>query len=374
MINDLPVQSIVRQPRAIIQINGIQAPFESFEITQPTYYEADTFELTLASSAFPDELDEDFWANNQAFLVNFYAGFPPYPNNYSINDLDLLLTAQVDDLDIDDPSGEFFLSGRSLAAKFVDNKTTEKFQNHTSSQIAQILSKREGLKAVVTPTTTPVEIYYNIDHVLLSDERTEWDILTYLAQKEDYLLYVEGTTLYFMPKPKPTDDPYVVQYKKPTVLNGSPEFNGTLIKYHKPMAIARNLIVHVKTWNSKQKRAFTVTAKAVPNKRTYISSKAQPIGDAQTLSFTYGGLSKQQALEKAQQILRENTQHQRNIEVEMPADNLIKKNNIIKLQGAREDFNQIYYPSRVTRRMSMSEGYSMTIEAKNSDPTSTIVI
>lgn len=368
------MQSEVRHPRAIVQINGIPTPFISLEWTSPTYYEADTFELMLAVNAFPAKMNTDFWMLNQAFLVNVYIGFPKDWDNYTTADLDLMLTAQVDDLEITQEQGTYFLTGRSLTAKFIDNKTTEKFPNQTSSQIAEILAKRRGLQAVVTPTKTPVGVYYNLDHVHLTDQTTEWDLLTYLAQKEDYLVYVEGTTLYFIPKPKPTDDPYLLQYVKPTDDSASPALNGMSLRLHKSLTLARNVIVEVRSWNAKQKKGFTVTTKAVPNKKTFISSKAQPIGDAEKYSYVFGGLSRQQALEKAQEILRQITQHQRNIEADLPADNKIKKNSIIKLQGSTLDFDQIYYPSRVTRHLSMTEGYRMTIEAKNSDPQSTVVI
>jgi phage protein D len=361
-----------RQPICQVRINGILVNFIDLEISSPSYYEADTFELTLAQKDFPPEMNVNFWDNNQAFLVEVYAGF--LSNNIGNTTFELILTAQVDNLDIELEHGIYLLTGRDLTAKFIDNKTSEKFQNLTSSQVATLLAQRRGLTPNVTTTNTPVGYFYNNDHVQLAVEKTEWDILVYLAQQENFLVFVSGTTLNFVPIPTEQSTPYALTWIVPNALNGSPVSNVKRLKLQKSMTLAKDVIVEVRSWNQQQKKGFTVKAKAVPNKKTFISSKAQPIGDAQTYSFVVGGLTKEQAQQYAQQKLREITRFQRLIEVEAVGDNALKKDSIIKLTGTGSDFDQFYYPSRVTRKWNLDDGYEMTIEAKNSSPISTVIL
>jgi phage protein D len=361
-----------RQPICQVRINGILVNFIDLEISSPSYYEADTFELTLAQKDFPPEMDVNFWDNNQAFLVEVYAGF--LSNTTGNSTFELMLTAQVDNLEIEIERGIYLLTGRDLTAKFIDNKTSEKFQNLTSSQVATLLANRRGLTPNVTATSTPVGYFYNNDHVQLAVEKTEWDILVYLAQKENFLVFVTGTTLNFVPVPTEQTTPYLLTWVAPNALNGSPFANVKSLKLQKSMTLAKDIIVEVRSWNQQEKKGFTVKVKGVPNQKTFISSKAQPIGDAQVNSFEIGGLTKEQALQYAQQKLRELSRFQRLIEAEAVGDNALKKDSIIKLTGTGTDYDQFYYPSRVTRKWNLEDGYEMTIEAKNSSPISTVIL
>lgn len=363
-----------RRPSFIVNINGI--PVNSIidlEWTNPSYYEAATFELNLAAGGLPFQITNDYMDFNQAFLVEIYGGL--VEDGISNQEgFDLLFTGQIDQLEYDFKENTYFASGRDLAAKFIDNKTTEKFQNQTSSDIAIKFAKRRGLQTNVVATKTPVGYYYNIDHVQLETERTEWDILTYLAQKEQYLVYVSGQTLNFVPIPTEDQNIYPLIYAPPDPLNNSPVFTGMSFKAQRNLTIAKDVIVEVRSWNQKQKKGFTVKLKGQPNKKTYLSQKAQPIGDAQVYAFVVGGLTKEQALQYAQQKLNEISKHQLEIEVDMPADNILMQNSVIKVVGTNRVYDQSYYPSRVTRRVSFSEGYRMTIEAKNHSPITEVQI
>ena len=362
-----------RRPVVVLDINGISTPFIDIERSTPSYYEASTFEINLAQKACPDAMNNDFWDYSQAYLVEIYSGFAS-SNVVNKNDLSLVFTGQIDDLDIDLATGIIFASGRDLTAKFIDNKTTEKFQNQTFSQVAEILAKRRGLKTNIVPTTTPVGYYYSNDHVSLNVERTEWDILASLAQKEGYLVFVDGQTLNCVPIPKETENLYNVSYQQPASTNESPVFGGVYLKTHRTMTIAKDIIVEVRSWNQKQKKGFTIRLKGQPNKKTYLSQKAQPIGDAQVFTREVGGLTREQALQLAQQILEQESRFQLEIEIEMPGDDNIKQDTVLNLTGTGRVYDQVYYPSRVTRKHTLNGGYTMTVEAKNHTPISQVLL
>jgi hypothetical protein len=92
------------------------------------------------------------------------------------------------------------VSGRDLTAAFIDAKTTIQYQNLTSSQIASQLAISHGMSFSGPTTTTVAGTFYAYDRVSMTDQRSEWDLLTWLAQQEGFQCYVKGTTLYFEPR------------------------------------------------------------------------------------------------------------------------------------------------------------------------------
>jgi phage protein D len=266
------------------------------------------------------------------------------------------------------------LSGRDLTSLLIDTKTTEKWTNQTSSQIATTLATRHGLTPVVTDTTTKVGKYYEIDHIRLTDKRSEWDLLTWLAREEQFVVFVRGQSLYFQPKPDPTQTtPYVLRWTPPSSDSASPQFNGMSVKFRRSLTLARDIIVTVHSWNMKNAQGFSQTVHATHNKFTVLAGAPQPTGDAQVFSYTIPGLSPEQALERAQKILAELTQHEMNLDARLPADNLLDVDGIVLVQGTGTAFDQAYYPDSIKRSMSKSEGYVMHIHAKNHSPESVVI-
>lgn len=374
MINAVPLKSDGRQPRGIVQINGVPLPWISFEVDNNNFYLADTFHVEMSLSELPHPYGFQFWASEPAILIDIYAGFPPNSEQYVPSQLKKLITGQVDNIDIDPVTQKVTLTGRDLTAKFIDNKTTEKFQNLTSSQVAILLAQRRGLTPIVTTTTTRIGNYYDNNYSNINNQRSEWDLLTFLAQQEDFACFVSGMELHFQPKPTPNDKPYVLQYSAPNNANGYPTLNAMSITLSRNLTLARDVIVTVRSWNKENKRAFTRTAKAVHNKNTVISGKAQPIGDSQVYTRRIAGLTPEQALQKAQEILQQITQHEKVIHVTMPADNVLSVENIILLKGTASDFDQVYFPDSIVRSMSFDGGYEMRIEAKNHAPDSEVLV
>jgi phage protein D len=373
MLNTLPVKAANRIPKGLVFINGELMAWTDFRVTTTTFYQADTFDINLPLNGQKPGFGKDYFSSTPAMLIEIYAGFPSNPKNFSKSDLYNLITAQVDDVEVSEDQTSVNLIGRDLTAKFIDSKTTEKFENMPASQIATLLAQRAGLTPVVTPTTVKAGYFYGIDHARMTNEQSEWDLLTYLAQESNFVVYVQGQSLFFKAAPTPSDNPYVIQETVPGN-TGYPNINAVKVKYGRNLTLARDVIVKVRSWNAQYPRGFIRTAKATPNKRTVIPSKAQPIGDAQTYVRVIPNLTPEQALQRAQQILAQISQHERRIHVEMPGDNLLNKDSIIKLQGSNSDWDQIYFPSEIVRTMSLSEGYRMEVAAKNHSPNSETIV
>lgn len=369
-INNISASSSGRSPRAFVKLNDIKVPFTMAEVDQTNFYMASTFKVEIPFSGLPANLPLSYFSSTPAILADISAGFPLDPLNFSDGELQNLILGQVDEVSILFASNMITLSGRDLTSKFIDTKTTEKFQNHTSSEVVQILAARQGLSADVTPTNTIIGKYYQIDHVRLTDETSEWDLLIFLAQEEGFNVYVKGKTLFFKPLPSEQDKPYIIKY---TSGLGSPTSNAMSIKVSRNLTIAKDVIVKVRSWNMKQKKGFTITVKATHNKNTVLAGAAQPIGDAQVFTYRFANLTKQQALEKAQKLIRQISAHEMNLSLRLPADNLLSNQNVIKLDGTETNFDQIYYPTNITRTIDL-EGYYMSVDAKNHQPNTEAIL
>ncbi|PUA19575.1 hypothetical protein [Glaciimonas sp. PCH181] len=219
-----PVISQVRQPRGIVTVQGHNADGSSgsvirlngwvrWEVDNNTFYEADTFRVTFALSALPSAYADAWWANQQEVFVEIFAGFPTDPENYAASDLQSLTYGRVDDVSYDPVARTLEVSGRDLTATMIDAKTSETFQNLSSSQIATLIALRHGLTPIVTKTPGLSGKFYQIDNVRMNQQRSEWDILTALAGEEQFSVYVKGKELHFEPSTQTLTESVVVTPK-----------------------------------------------------------------------------------------------------------------------------------------------------------------
>lgn len=364
-----PTAKQARQPRAVVMINDIQVKFYNLSIMTTTFYLADTFKVELPLNGQDSDLDLNYWASADTFTAKIYVGFPPNPDSYSTADLDLLITGDVDDMELDPGSARILLSGRDFTSRFIDNKTTEKFANQTASQIVSMFAQQQQLKTQVTATSTPVGTYYSQQQVMLSSEITQWDLMTFLAQQEDFVLFVQGDTLVFEPRPDSTNvkDPFIIQYVPPSDTSASPLINQTSLALCRSMTLAKDAQVTVRVpYGAKTGKAFSVVAKTSHRARPNLSNVPKPSSKVQKYSLTKPGLTQEQALQFAQQRLREITSHEVRLVSSGPGDNSLKKDSLIQLVGTNSAFDQYYYADQVTRHIDFDhDGYSMDISAKN---------
>ena len=345
---------IVRTPRPVVSINGQRLPAQavvSLEVTNASHFTADIYHLELAVKGLPPAFNPAYWAesaNDQVSLAVSLNGETPNP----------LIVGQVDDIDFDLCRRLITLTGRDLSAGLIDNRTAEKFQNRTASQIAQELALRRGLDSSVEATDTLAGTYYEIDHAEVTHEMTEWDLLVYLAEREGFDVWVSGTTLHFEPSPAETGTPYVLLWSEPG--DGTRASNATDLRLRRSQTLAREVVVVVRSWNQKQQTAFTVTAR-----RSQAKKSQRKGGASQTYSFIRPNLTKDQAQQFAEAKAEEITRHERVLEASLPGDNMLTTRSMIRLIGTGTDWDQLYYPDSVTRRLSMQEGYRMEVRAKN---------
>lgn len=335
----------------------------SVETTHSAHYTADTFRVELALSAQPASQGAAWWSSLSSVSVDIAIGMMAADG--AISWVRMVL-GNADNIDVSLPSRTITISGRDLSATLLDSKTTEKFQNQTSSQIAATLAARHGLTTDIIATTTKAGTYYEIDHAQLSQEQSEWGLLAYLSEREGYDLWVSGNTLHFRPPPAPTASPYVLLWSDPGA-GSIATANYQSLQMHRSLTLANDVVVQVKSWHQGQEKAFVSTFKVSPS-----SGKSKV--PAQTYVIVRPNLTPDQALQLAKSKAEEITRHERKITAVLPGDTDLDARSPLKLTGTGTDWDQTYWPDVIERNLSFEGGFTMTVQAKNHSPQSQTVL
>ena len=347
-----------RAPRLRLLANGvpIQGAVEASVISN-NHYAADRFMATVALG-IDLWATAAFWASQTDILLDVQFSLDGGATFFS------LVQGLVDSVAIDVLTGSLRIEGRDLTAALIENRTQETFANRTSSEIAVIFAQRHNLIPVVTATTTPVGRYYQNEHDRIalnqfSRSMTEWDLLIFLAGQEGFDLYVKGTSLYFQPTSETTAPAL-------TVMPGDLQE----LRLERSLTLARDIVVTVKSWNSRQQNAFTQTVRASGRRSgggtdgTGGGSRGTP----QHFVFVRPNLTMSDALKLAQQKAAELTQHERVWEAVMPGDLTIDPRSAIQLIGTGTDFDQVYFIDMIERHLSIETGFVQRVRAKNTSP------
>jgi phage protein D len=355
----LPLSEILtsqRTPSARIMANGSLVPgLIDVEVTCNSHFSSDRFSASLALDVAPPYGDV-FWSSESKITIQVL---------FSLDSISFvsLFTGTVDTIAINATKRLVHITGRDLSAQLIEARTQETFSNRTSSEIASLLANRHGLNLNVVQTTTPVGRYYQDEHDRItlgqfSRATTEWDLLVFLAQQEGFDVSVTGTTLNFCPSNNTAVAPYMVI---PT--------NCIDMKLERHLTLAQDIAVTVRSWNSRQKSAFTQTVTGVSSAVSSSGGPSQP----QQYVFVHPNLTADQALRFAQQRLIELTMHERAVEFLVPGDLSLTPNGQLVVTATGTEFDQTYYIDLVERRLSLNDGFTQRVRAKSSSPRSTSI-
>ena len=362
-VSDLQGQgSRLRQPIYTVTVNqgtNLTGILE-VEVTNASHFASDTFRVTVSIADLPLGLGIDYWGAAAGDELEVFAGF------YGSAPLSLIY-GQVDDVDIDLVNRVMVLTGRDLSARFLDVKTAEHFQDQKASDIVKALAARHGMTASVKPTTERVGGYYEYYHTRMTSDMTEWDLLIFLADQENYDFWVAGHTLFFQPPIPITADPYVLLWSD--LGQGNRVANFEDLKLHRSETLAKDVIVKVQSWN--QALETVVTAE---NHRNQANKNQRAGGAAQIYTFYPPNLTKDQADKWANAKAEDITKHERVIMGRLPGDNLLTNRSLIQLVGTGTSWDQFYNLDTVTRHLSIEHGYTMDFRAKNHSTQSTVII
>lgn len=379
-LNKVPALAAGRRPRGIVKVNGQALPgWIDWQFDNNSNYQADTFRVTYAGKGLPKGRDVPWLTDQGDITVEILAGFPQNPDAPVDSELKSFIIGRVDDVLYDPVQNTIELAGRDFTSQFIDAKTTEVFTNQSVKQIVTTIAKRHQMSANIganiKPPGTFEGSFFEIDTKRATDEHTEWDLLTFLAHETQCSVFITGQVLNFLPAADPsTDASYVLQWTPPSDTSASPQANVAEIKFSRNLTITKDVKVILTSWDRANGTVVKVTAQASHTKNAVTRNTSLPYGQPQVYSYRIPGLTKQQALVKAQALLAEISKHEMRLTARLPADNILTAQTLITVQGTGTPFDQVYFPDSVIRSMSMDEGYSMRVAAKNHSPETTVTL
>ncbi len=335
--------SSARLPSLVVRVNGAQVlGAVEAEVRSTNHYAADSFSARLAFGLDP-EFDAVFWASASGVAIDVAMSLDGGATSVS------LIQGAVDRAEIDVLRQTVQIEGRDLSAALIEARTQETFANRTSSEIATLLAQRHGLQPDVTQTTTLVGRYYAAEHDSITLDQfsratTEWDLLVFLARQEQFDVYVQGSILSFNP---------------PSQAQAASLAPAELIslRAERSLTLSGSIEVTVKSWNTRQQRAFTQTASS--------ASANDETGPPRVYVYVVPNLTTDQAVRYAQQRLAELTRHERTLSLTMPGELALAPRTAINLQGTGTAFDQAYQIDSIDRRLSADSGFIQVVRASN---------
>lgn len=361
-------KSTFRQPRGYVSVNGIQVPWQQYQVTTVRYGAAGTFHVTMPVSSLPVGARLNDLISNPTLMVQINAGLPLSADGIvsGPSDLPLEIIGLADDVAYDPLKSMITLTGRDYIGRFIETKINQTFLNKVSSDVISLLATQQGLFPNVSSTSTDIGQYFQAQPNFISASSTQWDLMTFLAREEQYDIFVKGSDLYFQPKSTAAPYPIILTTPYYSTAGANITSNAIDIQLSRNLRLAKDIMVTVSTWNVADKKTYKKTATL-----KHTSGKASSTPNS--YSYFYPNLSVNQVQAKAMSLLQQISQHELTLRVTMPADPTITPQSTLIMKNTNTVLDQIYYVNSVTREMDYQTGYLMTVEAKTIPPYNTTV-
>lgn len=345
----------VTKVNATIKLNGVVLDWLSFKIVTTNTHSADTFEVEVP---LYDQAVEDLEILLEAESMEFQIAVDDGTGTFV-----RLLLGYADDFEKDLINGIVVFLGRDLTSLLMDSKAlTENniISNLTASDVAISFADKHELRKDITQTTTLVGNYDGTHSILLTSDLSEWDLLCKLAQNEDYDLYIKDDILHF--KPRTVEKDYYKIDWDTTGNNGQGASNVLRFKLRRNLTIANDVKVIVKSRNVYTGKDHTETSR-----RQHVPQRNKGRSKTQTYYAYLNNATPDQTKTIAENLQKQISIHEKKLSATLVGDNVLTARSVLKLNGTGKNFDQLYYPYYITRRMSFGEPFLMEVEAKNHD-------
>lgn len=346
-----------RRPRCRILVSGAAiGGCHSVELSTNNLGQAGSFFVQVALRSGQTGAEAS-WLSGDQIDISIQMGFLPPGMPEGALTWQEMMSGQVDRVRLDPVSGSVTLEGRDHAARLLDLPVTENFLNCTSSQVAQQLAARCGLSSVVDTTSSMVGQYYQIEHARLALSRfsrfaTAWDLLSGLAQLEQFELWVQGSTLYFQSSSAAGGTVRSIDFRPATQASAAPSLNVSSLVVERSLALAGGVPVRVSSWNSRQRRRVSAQSGA-----TSASSNA-------AVSIIRPNLLPDTAQILADGVYNQTSGHERTLTATMPGDLTLSPRDRLQVSGIATGWDGSYRVDSVEREMTMEGGFVQRLSAK----------
>jgi phage protein D len=346
-------------------VNNEQVIFTTASAEQNAFSAADTFTIELPFFIEDNSTGDTIEANGPDFNtilltqdqipVQVYVGYPTNPWLFTTTDLVQVMDGWMDDakFDFDDQGERVILTGRNQVGQLIDEKINDKLPNQTASSIATQFAVEHGLTPVVTPTTTLAGVYYNQNSAVMgTNDTSEWDLLLFLAQQENFICRVKGSSLYFGPYS------VVTGYADQTPIPYTWGYDIETLEIERSPHCAKDIVVNVYTYARGSKTMVKETAKSTTQFAQKIFGQTG-IRQQYVENYTIPGLTRDQAQKQAQAIATQLSSTQLIGNMTGAGNTELAIDRQIQINGVGKALSIAYYLTKVTHSMDMNGGYGI---------------
>ncbi len=339
---------VVNYPRVWLSLNGQNIPCIKGTASRKSKRASDTFTAEFSATR----------AAMLGFDLNFWADYQPQGDAVLMmsmavdgSDLRAMVTGEIDKPEIRWLDGIISVSSRDKSAALTKTKRSQNFTNQKSSDVVNTVAQDNGLTAQTSDTGDFSGQTYSNDTNLLSLNRSDWELMDRVADREGFRWYVDGTTLYFEPEDTPGDT-FSVFYQPPT-----PE-----------MIASGNVITLTTSRNMDAAKPHQVTVKSHhhQDKKVYEHTESLSGAGSETITHEHhhNGHNQAQVEKLAKSKLKNATRHDMSVSVSMPLDLTCDVRMQLALSGTGTIYDQSYDIDSVEFEIDWGSGGKMDIAAK----------
>lgn len=316
-----------RSFRARLLVNGSERAetlVESFVLQRTRYSRADTLSLSLAIDRAALAQQSSKWWD-----VTAASGTTPPDINVTLQMCNeenagaqwaTMFSGIVDRVRWHPVGTRLDLECRDMLAKLLDLRVQEAWMNRTASEVVKAVIAAAGLTADVSLAEDRMNgQFWQIEHKRTTSSshhrfQTAYDVARFIANEYGCDLYAEGSTIVCAPVGQPTDSAATVHTL--TYTDSGPDSpivsDAITLELERDYITSRNVVVHVMSWDSRQRTTAETYFSAQGHSRTLAE-------DAGTLySFRFPGLRKDALDQRAEALYRDIVAHNRTVTLTMP--------------------------------------------------------
>jgi phage protein D len=344
---------IVRRPRLRLTVNGSVIACMSAEITSQRGSHAATFRREVNHNILSPGSGSSWLDVDQIEVVvdiGFAGQGAALPTVWTS-----MVSGIVDRVSLDPVLSLAVLDGRDYAARLIDLPLQDAYLNKTGAEVARDLASRCGLAADVDDTAGLVGQYYQIQHSktvfgAYSRHANGWDLLSELAEIENYELWVDGRTLHFK-RPSQAGQPLAVSFGPGNAGGSFPVLNVDTLSLDRTTGLSGPVQVGIDSWNSRQKQRITARYPVSVSGKVRLYTILKP------------NLQAEQADALAKAAYLQLRARKRTLLATMAGELTLTPRRTLQMTGTGTGWDTVYIVDRIVRHICLQRGFTQHISA-----------
>lgn len=245
------------------------------------------------------------------------------------------------------------LNGRDKSGSLTEKRRNEKFNNQKTQEIVEKVAKAHKLTPKVMLKSQGADFagkIYNQDTAHLALNRTDFELLSDLAEREGCRWFVDGDNLHFQPDDQHQGS-YQVRWYPPRTRAAYAQANVLDVELRRNMPASRPHKMTLKSWHHRERKLFRAV------------SEVAGVGDPIEYEDHHSGRTQQQLERLAGSRLKSAIRHELGLGIRGPGDLSVDVRQQLDFSGTGTVYDQTYEIDIADFDMSWRGGFNMVLSA-----------